>query len=164
MKYNKLYKLTALSLAIQSSIAFAGHISNSEFEITSQNTYDNQFKDSSYFFSADKVNINFIDDQIISGNAGYLKLSTNYNSNTENRILNFNGVITSWGGVSLNADSGIANGKPLIDVQVGSFGLINFSNLNFNGNNTQSSAVRIDDNSKKSTSIVFDQLSFDNTE
>ena len=98
MKYNKLYKLTALSLAIQSSIAFAGHISNSEFEITSQNTYDNQFKDSSYFFSADKVNINFIDDQIISGNAGYLKLSTNYNSNTENRILNFNGVITSWGG------------------------------------------------------------------
>lgn len=165
MKHNKLYRLAALPLAIQSSIAFAGHISGSEFNITSQNTYDSQFRDSSYFFSADEVNINFIDDQTISGNAGYLKLSTTNNSNTENRILNFNGVVTSGKRVSLNADSGIANGKPLIDVQVGSFGLINFSNLNFNGNNTQSSAVRIDDdNSKKSTSIVFDQLSFDNVE
>lgn len=98
MKHNKLYRLAALPLAIQSSIAFAGHISDYEFNITSQNTYDSQFQDSSYFFSADEVNINFIDDQTISGNAGYLKLSTTYNPNKENRILNFNGMVTSRGG------------------------------------------------------------------
>lgn len=94
----KLFKLAALPLAIQSAIAFAGHISDPEFNITSQNNYDSKFKEPYYFFSAGEVNINFIDDQIISGNAGYLKLSTTYNSNTENRILNFNGVITSRGG------------------------------------------------------------------
>lgn len=163
MKHNKLYRLAALPLAIQSSIAFAGHISGSEFNITSQNTYDSQFQDSSYFFSADKVNINFIDDQTISGNAGYLKLSTANNSNTENRILNFNGVVTSGKRVSLNADAGITKGDPLIDVQTGAFGSINFSDLKFDGKSTSSSAVRVDDSESRGN-VVFDQLSFDNVE
>ncbi len=154
----KFFKLAALPLAVQSSIAFA----DSVIVIDSQNTYDTKFK-SSYSFSDDKVDINFTDDQIISGNAGYLKLSTTSNPNTENRILNFNGEITSGEGVSLNADSGIANGKPLIDVQVGSFGSINFSDLKFDGKSTSSSAVRVDDSESRGN-VVFDQLSFDNVE
>ena len=97
MKY-KLFRLAALSLAIQSSIAFAGHIYDSEIIIDSTNTYDSQFNESSYF-QADKVDILFKDDQIISGNAGYLKLSTTYNSNTVNRTLNFKGAAASGGGI-----------------------------------------------------------------
>lgn len=84
----KLFKLTALALAIQSSIAVALTVEDSEFNITNQNTYDETFSKSGTLFIADAIDINFKDNQTISGDTGYLMLS---GSNKPNRVLNFKG-------------------------------------------------------------------------
>lgn len=88
----KLFKLTVLALSIHSVMVYAGHNYNTEINLDSQNTYDSEFKDRyGTLFAADTVNINFKEDQNISGKAEYLKLSTRYNENKDNRNLSFIG-------------------------------------------------------------------------
>ena len=88
----KLFKLTVLALSIHSVMVYAGHNYNTEINLDSQNTYDSEFKDRyGTLFAADTVNINFKEDQNISGKAEYLKLSTRYNENKDNRNLYFIG-------------------------------------------------------------------------
>ena len=88
----KLFKLTVLALSIHSVMVYAGHNFNTEINLDSQNTYDSEFKDRyGTLFAANTVNINFKEDQNISGKAGYLKLSATKNQNKEDRILSFIG-------------------------------------------------------------------------
>lgn len=95
----KFCKLTVLALSIHSVLVYAGDNSDTEINIDSQTTYDSKFKDKSgTFFAGDTVNINFIEDQNISGNAGFLKLSTKVNQNKEDRNLSFIGVLNEQGG------------------------------------------------------------------
>lgn len=90
----KFCKLTVLALSIHSVMVYAGHNYDTEINLDSQITYDSKFKDTyGTFFAEDTVNINFKEDQNISGKAGFLKLSTTYNANKEDRNLSFIGKL-----------------------------------------------------------------------
>lgn len=92
---SKLFKLAALPLAIQSSIAATNvDITASEIKIDNNNTYDTQFNTNGkyyYFVNNQEVFINFFSDQIILGNNTYKKLNVAESDSVKSQILNFKG-------------------------------------------------------------------------
>lgn len=174
---SKLFKLAALPLAIQSSIAATNvnvDITASEIKIDNNNTYDTQFKTDKYYYFVNnqEVFINFFSDQIILGNNTYKKLNVAESDSVKSQILNFKGNENS-GKIKLSADIYTSDSAPLIKIQTVRRGTVNFSNLYFDGNNsafnengTCATAIEIDNQlSGISGSLnVIDQISFENVD